>query len=110
MKIVRDLREVIGVAPMDVESIALQSTYDQVKTKDVKRHHFASNLIMRYITGAKFEQHNINISRDILDCVIYLCTKTISVTSSILISLGGSERKYSKKVNTILVLFEKSLK
>ena len=31
---------------------------------------------MRYITGAKFEQHHSNISRDNLDFVIYLCTET----------------------------------
>ena len=71
------VRELIGVASMDVDSSVCQSTYDQVKTKDVKRRHFASNLIMRYITGSKFEQHHSNISRDILDFVIYLSTKTI---------------------------------
>ena len=58
---------------------------DQVKTKDVKRHHFASNLNMRYITGAKFEQHHSNISRDIL------CTETswdvINFSARTLISL-----------------------
>ena len=62
--------EVTGVAPMDVDSVACQSTYDQVKTEDVKRRHFASKLIMSFITGAKFEQHHSNISRDILWDVI----------------------------------------
>ena len=41
------------------------------------RCHFVSYL--GYITGAKFEQHQSNISRDILDFVIYLCTNTICV-------------------------------
>ena len=39
------------------------------------RCHFVSYL--RYITCAKFEQHHSNISRDILDFVMYRCTETI---------------------------------
>ena len=38
-------------------------------------HHFVYYLA--YIIGAKFEQHHSNISQDILDLVIYLCTETI---------------------------------
>ena len=31
---------------------------------------------LRYITAAKIEQYHFNISKDILDFVIYLCTET----------------------------------
>ena len=33
------------------------------------------NSYLAYIIGAKFEQKHSNISRDILDFVIYFCTK-----------------------------------
>ena len=48
------------------------------RVKPWQRHngcHFVSYLA--YIIGAKFEQHHSNISRDILDFTIYLCTETI---------------------------------
>ena len=37
--------------------------------------HFVSH--MAYVIDAKFEQHHSNISRDILDFVIYFCTEMI---------------------------------
>ena len=48
------------------------------RTKPWQRHngcHFFSYLA--YIIGAKFDHHHYNISRDILDFVIYLCTEMI---------------------------------
>ena len=44
------------------------------------RRHFVSYLWS--ITGAKFEQHHFNVSRDILDFVMYHCTETMCVVSS----------------------------
>ena len=53
------------------------------------------------ITGAKFEQHLSNVSRDILEFVMYLCTETICVvikfsTRNLNIS-GTSEDIQNKK-------------
>ena len=50
----------------------------KTKLLSLQRHsrcHFVS--YQRYITGAKFEQHHLNISRDILDFIIYFSTDTI---------------------------------
>ena len=76
--------------------------------------HFVS--FVMYISGAKFEDHFLNISGDILNSVFYRFSGTIYdvITSLICIiqkpEYPLKEKRYSKKENTILVYFEKPSK
>ena len=65
-----------------------------------------------FITGAKFEQHHSNISRDILDFVICLCTETICDVINFFsknANISGT-REDIQKENNRLVLFERPFK
>ena len=69
-----------------------------------------------YISGAKFEEHHSNISRDILDSVFYCFSGTIYDVITFLICIIQkreyllNERRYSKKENAILIYFQKPFK
>ena len=69
-----------------------------------------------YISGAKFEEHCFNIFRDILDWVLYCFSGTIYDVNTYLICIIQkrkyleSEKRYSKKENTVLLYFEKPFK
>ena len=57
--------------------------------------------------------HHSNISQDILDFVIYLCTETICDVINFFeqkLEHLWNERRHSKNENAILVLFERSFK
>ena len=56
-----------------------------------RRCHFVS--FVMYISGAKFEEHCSNISRDILDSVFYCSTGTIYDIITLLICIM-QKRKY----------------
>ena len=64
-----------------------------------------------YIFGAKFEEHSSNISRDIVDWVLYWFSGTIYDVITFLICIIQkpkylyNEKRYSKKENTILLYF-----
>ena len=66
-----------------------------------------------YISGAKFEEHCFNISRDILDWVLYCLSGTIYDVITFLIYITWkrkyleNEKRCSKKENAILLDFEK---
>ena len=66
-----------------------------------------------YISGAKFEEHCFNISRDILDWVLYCFSGTTYDVITFLICITRkrkyleNEKRYSKKKNAILLDFEK---
>ena len=66
-----------------------------------------------YISGAKFEEQRFNISRDILDWVLYCLSGTTHDVITFLICITwkrkylGNEKRYSKKENAILLDFEK---
>ena len=65
------------------------------------------------ISGAKFEEYCSNISRDIVDWVLYCCSGTIYDVIAFLICIIQkrkylyNEKRYSKKENAILLYFEK---
>ena len=68
-----------------------------------------------HISGAKFEEHSVcsNISRDIVDRVLYCFSGTIYDIIAFLICIIQklkylyNGKRYSKKENAILVYFEK---
>ena len=65
------------------------------------------------ISGAKFEEHCLNISRDILDRVLYCLNGTTCDIITFLICITWkhkyleNEKRYSRKENAILLDFEK---
>ena len=69
-----------------------------------------------YISGTKFEEHCFNISRDIVDWVLYFFSGTIYDVITFLICIIQkrkylcNEKRYSKKKNAILLCFEKPFK
>ena len=69
-----------------------------------------------YISGAKFEEHCSNISRDIVDWVLYCFSGTVYDVITFLICIMQKrkylykEKRYSKKENAILLYFEKPFK
>ena len=69
-----------------------------------------------HISGAKFEEHCFNISRDIRDWVLYCLGGTIYDVITFLICIIQkrkylhNEKRYSKKKNAILLYFEKPFK
>ena len=69
-----------------------------------------------YISGAKFEEHCFNISRDIHDWVLYCFRGTTCDVITFLICITQkrkylrNEKSYSKKINVILLYFEKPFK
>ena len=75
--------------------------------------HFVS--FVMYISGAKFEDHYVNISGDILNSVFYRFSGTIyDVTISLICIIQKrkyllNEKRYSKKENTVLY-FERPFK
>ena len=66
-----------------------------------------------HISSAKFEEHCSNISRDIVDWVLYCFSETIYDVITFLICIIQkrkylhNENRYSKKKNAILLYFEK---
>ena len=71
---------------------------------------------MMLVSGAKFEEHCFNISRDIRDWVLYCFSGTTYDTITFLICIIqkrkylDNEKRYSKKKNAILLYFEKPFK
>ena len=71
---------------------------------------------MMLVSGAKFEGHCFNISRDIRDWVLYCFSGTTYDVITFLICIIQkrkylhNEKRYSKKKNTILLYFEKPFK
>ena len=69
-----------------------------------------------HISDDKFEEHCSNISRDIVDWVLYCFSETIYDVITFLICIIQkrkylfNEKRYSKKENAILLYFEKSFK
>ena len=69
-----------------------------------------------HISGAKFEEHCSNISRDIDDWVLYCFSGTIYDVITFLICIIQkrkylyNEKRYSKKESAILFYFEKPFK
>ena len=69
-----------------------------------------------HISGAKFKEYCSNISRDIVDWVLYRFSGTIYDAITFLICIIQKrkylhkEKRYSKKENTMLVYFEKPFK
>ena len=69
-----------------------------------------------HISGAKFEEHCSNISRAILDWVLYCFSRTIYDVITFLICITQkrkylyNEKSYSKKENAILLYIEKPFK
>ena len=69
-----------------------------------------------HISGAKFEEHCSNISRDIDDWVLYCFSGTIYDVITFFICIIQkrkylkSEKRYSKKENAILLYFKKPFK
>ena len=74
-----------------------------------------SSFVM-HISGAKFEEHCSNISRDIVDWVLYCFSGTICDVITFLICIVQkrkylyNEKRYSKKEIAILLYFEKPFK
>ena len=68
------------------------------------------------VSGAKFEEHCFNISRDIRDWVLYYVSGTTCDVLTFLICIVQkrkylhNEKRYSKKKNAILLNFEKPFK
>ena len=66
-----------------------------------------------FISGAKFEEHCFNISRDIVDWVLHCFSGTTYDVITFLICIIQkckylhNEKRYSKKENAILLYFEK---
>ena len=69
-----------------------------------------------HISDDKFEEHCSNISRDIVDWVLYCFSETIYDVMTFLICIIQkrrylfNEKRYSKKENAILLYFEKPFK
>ena len=69
-----------------------------------------------YISGAKFEEHCSNISRDVIDWVLYYFSATIYDVITFLICIMQkrkylhNEKRYSKKKNAILLYFKTPFK
>ena len=69
-----------------------------------------------YIAGAKFEEHCLNISRVILDWVLWCLIGTTYDVITFLICIIQkreylqNEKRYAKKENAILLNFEKPFK
>ena len=69
-----------------------------------------------HISGAKFEEHCFNISRGIVDWVLYCFSGTICDVITFLICIIQkhkylhNKKRYSKKENAILLWFEKPFK
>ena len=68
---------------------------------------------MMLVSGAKFQEHCFNISRDIRDWVLYCFKGTTYDVITVLICIIQkrkylhNENRYSKKKNAILLYFEK---
>ena len=66
-----------------------------------------------YISGAKFDEHCFNISRDILDWVLYCLSRTTYDVITFLICITWkrkyleNEKRCPKKENAILLEFAK---
>lgn len=71
---------------------------------------------MMLVSGAKFEEHCFNISRDIRDWELYCFSGTTYDAITFLICIIqkrkylDNEKRYSKKENAILLYFEKPFK
>ena len=70
---------------------------------------------MMLLSGAKFEEHCFNISRDIRDWVLYCFSETTYDGITFLICIIQkhylhNEKRYSKKKNAILLYFENPFK
>ena len=69
-----------------------------------------------HISGTKFEEHCFNISRDIVDWVLYCFNGATYDVITFLICIIQkrkylrNEKRYFKKKNTILLYFEKPFK
>ena len=69
-----------------------------------------------HITGANFEEHCSNISRDIVNWVLYCFSGTIYDVITFFICIIQkrkylyNEKRYSKKENAILLYSEKAFK
>ena len=69
-----------------------------------------------HISDAKFGEHCFNVSRDIVDWVLYFFSGTIYDVITFLICIIQkrkylhNEKRYSKKKNAILLCFEKPFK
>ena len=69
-----------------------------------------------HISGAKFEEHCSNISKDIVDWVLYCFSGTTYDVITFLICIIQkrkylyNEKRYSRKKNAILLYFEKPFK
>ena len=69
-----------------------------------------------HISGAKFEEHSFNISKDICGWVLYCFSGTIYDVITFLICIMQkrkylyNEKRYSRKENAILLYFEKPSK
>ena len=68
------------------------------------------------VSGAKFEEHGSNISRDILDWVLYCVSRTTYDVITFLICIVQKrkylfkEKQYSQKENAIFLHFKKPFK
>ena len=71
---------------------------------------------MMLVSGAKFEEHCFNISRDIHDWVFYCFSGTTYDLITFLICIMQkhkylhNEKRYSKTNNAVLLYFEKPFK
>ena len=69
-----------------------------------------------FVTGTKFEEHCLNIFRDISDWVLYCSSGTTYDVITFLICILQkrkylhNEKRYSQKKNAILLYFEKPFK
>ena len=80
--------------------------------------HFGCHLVssVTYISGAKFEEHRFNISRDILYSVFcHFCCKPHDVITFLILHntktlISLKRKKIFQKGNTILLYFEKPFK
>ena len=69
-----------------------------------------------FVSGAKFEEHCFNTSRDIHDWVLYCFSGTTYDVITFLICIIEkrkylhNQKRYSKKKNAILLCFEKPFK
>ena len=60
---------------------------------------------MMLVCGAKFEEHSLNISRDVIYDVINFLICIMQIRKYLY-----NENRYSKKENSILLYFEKPFK
>ena len=67
-----------------------------------------------YSPDAKFEEHCFNISRDILDWVLYCFSETtydvITLLTKTCINISVNKKRYPKKKNAIRLYFERPFK